>query len=115
MSDRGFWTTYRRGVAVALVFWLSSAGGMIWLFCALTQGGSVPLWPVLPLLIVAGITGAMVSPSDAIPNGPPYCPTCGKSVFHAFGIESIGLGAAPMWPEKDCSQCGYDLTEPRSA
>ena len=108
MSPRGeFWTTYRIGVAIALAFWLTSLCAVGWLIALL--GGDVPFWPLLPLMAGAAVLGGMVAPAGGIPNAPPYCPGCGKSVFHAVGVGSIGLGSSPMWPEKDCSQCGYDL------
>ena len=105
--NRAIWTRYRVGVAVVLLAWGSLALFVVWLLVVL-PGGKGPIWPAVPLLLIAAVTGRMIHPRLGPPKGPPHCPSCGKSIFHRVGVASIDWGPAPMWPEPQCSECGTD-------
>jgi hypothetical protein len=114
MSERvRFWSPYRRGIAIAIVTWGPILIAFFWGIAMLGGSARFHLWPLLALLGITGIAGIDMSPSGGAGGRFSKCPACGKSVFALFGwatetsVTYLGL----WWPERQCSKCGYDLTE----
>ena len=110
MTQRAsFWTIYRFAAVVAAFGWASGLFFVFWLFYILVHP-LAPFWPFLPALVIGGLTALMMDSR----HGTIHCPECGKPVFRRDGGPSgYGgrLGAGLVWPERECSQCGYDLNE----
>ena len=108
-----FWTPYRRGVLVALLGWTSGLVAVTALFAMFLYRSEAALWVFLAALPVGAVTGAMMDPSYSAKGGFAACPSCGKSVFLLYGWTSgrWTFAASLWWPERECSECLYDLTE----
>ena len=112
-----FWTPYRRGVAVALGGWVAGLVGIVGLFAMILHRSETGLWIFLATLPVAAIVGPMMDPRPGVKGGFASCPSCGKSVFLLYGWTSGSwtFAATLWWPERECSECLYDLTEATGA
>lgn len=64
---------------------------------------SVILWVIMPLAVLLLLLGGFGSFLIR-------CPKCGKSVFvkYLYGFFAYSV----PWPERQCSRCRNDLTEP---
>ena len=106
MTAAPYWSPYRKAAATAIVFW----GGFIPLFFwgIMLVGGTVAAG-ILPL-VVFGLPALLGGVLWDILGA---CPECSKSPFALDGghVGPFRLGAALWWPERQCSRCGYDLTE----
>ncbi|HEX8262236.1 MAG TPA: hypothetical protein VF547_05120 [Allosphingosinicella sp.] len=105
MSAAPYWTPYRKAAATAIVTW----GGFIPIFFWLIMlvGGSVSTG-IIPLVVF----GLPVIIAGFLWDTIGACPACGKSPFalrDRIGPAAISTGL--WWPERQCSKCGYDLTE----
>lgn len=108
-----FWTPYRRGIVVGLVGWISGLVAVTALFAMLLYRTEIALWVFLTTLPIGVVTGTMMDPSPGVKGGFASCPSCGKSVFLLYGWTSgrWTFAATLWWPERECSECLYDLTE----
>jgi ribosomal protein S27AE len=101
------WSPYRKGVALALLYWGGCIPMFFWGIMVIGRGVRFSLYPLLAFglpWLAAGI---------AWNTGFPRCPNCSKSLF-AFHMDDFGPVAVRtglVWPEESCSKCGYDLAE----
>ena len=108
----GFWTPYRRGIVVALLGWASGLGFVAAFFAMMVDGVAVPMWLFAVLMVIGAITGGIMDAHMWERGKLANCPACGKSVFLLYGWKTrLGAtGCQLWWPEKDCSECLFDLT-----
>jgi len=113
MTNRVAWTPYRVGVLVALLGFTSSAIFLIGFFNVVVNGFRPPFWPFVPLLAVGTITACLMNPYKGIRVRALSCPECAKPVFWLSASDNweTGMKTGLFWPERECSNCGRDLTE----
>ena len=106
-----FWTPYRKGVIIAVLSIVHSILFIGWFFALISDPIGIPLWPLYLLLATGIVLGALIRPDSQSRNHPARCGACRKSVFLLWGGESmLGATMTRWWPEKECSECGADLT-----
>ena len=108
-----FWTPYRQGVLAALFGCAVGLTAAIALFAMVLYRSETALWVFLATLPVAVLIAPMMEPSLGDRGGFASCPSCGKSVLLLYGWTSgrWTFSAQLVWPERECSECLYDLTE----
>jgi hypothetical protein len=110
LNGEPFWTPYRKGVAVALLSFGSTLFFVVGLLLVLTRQAGLPVWLLVPALLIAALTSPALDPEMRSRGGFLSCPVCRKPLFQASGRSSFGAYTNRLWPEKDCSECGADLT-----
>jgi hypothetical protein len=109
MSKGGFWTPYRRGVAITLLGHGSALALVVGLLLLLTRQADFPFWLLLPPMVVAALLSPWIDAEWPSRGGLASCPVCRKPVFEVGGRDSLGFFRTRFWPERDCSECGTDL------
>ena len=113
MTNRAAWTPYRAGIAVALLGFTSGAIFLIGFFNVVVNGFRPPFWPLVALLVVGTITAGLMNPYRGIRIDALNCPGCGKPAFRLSDSDDweTGMRTGLFWPERECSNCGRDLTQ----
>lgn len=108
-----FWTPYRQGVVFAVISLAAGLAAVVSLFVMVMNASELALWILLASIAVGTLSGFVVDASYSEKRGAASCPSCGKSVFQLYGWTSGNWTATAglIWPERQCSECLYDLTE----
>ena len=108
----GFWTPHRKGVVIAVLCLGASLYVVFGLIAVLRL--ALPLWTLLPAVVIATVASDWMEPYRGSRTAPARCPECSKSVFVLKAGKGLRGRIGLLWPERECSKCGADLTGGRS-
>ena len=106
---KGLLTPYRKGLLITLIGLASGLFTFVGFLAVLTGKADLPGWLFIVAIAVGVITAHWLDPRRSSRNDPARCPHCGKSVFQSWGGDSFPT-VNLIWPERQCSECGADLT-----
>jgi hypothetical protein len=106
---KGLWTPYRKGLLITLSGTASALFIFFGFLAVVTGKADLPVWLFIVAIAIGTITAHWLDPLRTSRNDPARCPECGKSVFQSWGGASF-LTVNLIWPERQCSECGADLT-----
>ena len=109
-AERPFWSPYRKGIVLALLAWSTSLAFIIHLLGTLTRQMEFRSSLFGPLLFAAWFFGSVFHARRWHRFAPARCEECSKSVFLLTGGETFAWDMQLWWPERECSECGADLT-----